>query len=300
MRILFLTSLLYGIVLANITNLENSLSNETLSLKEVISDIERKEQYFDMYLNEYTDNQTRNTVFQIAGSFFEIDPYRSNYLLPISHNLIGHEGRQNTEVAFQISFKKDIIYDLFGFKETMGIAYTQRSWWQLYRHSSPFRETNYLPELYISIPWYSNKSLIKNYKFGFLHESNGQGGKNSRSWNRLYLDVIFQYEGVFINPRVWYRIPEKAKHDDNKDVLNHMGYGDLTIIYPHKEHLFELLLRNNFDSKDNRGAVQVDWTFPLAKSGIFGYVQYFDGYGESLIDYNKKVRRIGIGLALSR
>jgi phospholipase A1 len=281
--------------------LENSLSNETLSLKEeAISVIQRKEQYFDMYLNEYTDSQTRNTIFQFSGSLFNIDPYKSNYLLPLTYDFDAHDGRQEAEVAFQISFEKDISYDFLGFKETLSIAYTQRSWWQLYKHSSPFRETNYLPEAYVSIPWYNNKSPIKNYRFGFLHESNGQPEGNSRSWNRLYFHATLQYKGVFIVPRVWYRIPERAEDDDNSDILDYMGYGDLTIVYPFKEHLFKLLVRNNFNFSENRYAAQLDWTFPFAKSGVFGYVQYFDGYGESLIDYNKKTRRVGIGLALSR
>ncbi|MDR2636162.1 MAG: phospholipase A [Campylobacteraceae bacterium] len=304
MKILFLTGLLCGVILAaecdNTTKLENALADETPTVKdEVISNIQRKEQYFDMYLNEYTDNETRNTVFQISGSFFDIDPYKPNYLLPITYDFIKHEGRQRAEVAFQISFKKDLLYDLFGFGETFSIAYTQRSWWQLYKHSSPFRETNYLPEFYVSVPWYNNKSPIKNYKFGFLHESNGQDEENSRSWNRLYMEAVLQYKGIFVNPRVWYRISEKAEDDDNSDILEYMGYGDLTFLYPYKNQLFKLLVRNNFDFHDNKGAVQVDWTF-LLKSKMFGYVQYFDGYGESLIDYDKRTRRIGIGLALSR
>jgi phospholipase A1 len=280
----------------NTVNLENSLSLKN----EAISSIQRKEQYFDMYLNEYDDIQTRDNVFQIAGSFFNIESHKSNYLLPITYDFIKHEERQNAEVAFQISFKKDIIYNFFGLQETVGMAYTQRSWWQLYKHSSPFRETNYLPEIYVGMPWYNNKSLVKNYRFGFLHESNGQPEGGSRSWNRLYLDIMLQYKGVFINPRVWYRIPEKADDDDNSDILDYMGYGDLTIIYPYKEHLFKLLIRNNFDFSENRYAAQFDWTFSLWKDGLFGLVQYFDGYGESLIDYNTKTRRIGIGLAISR
>ncbi|MDR0407399.1 MAG: phospholipase A [Campylobacteraceae bacterium] len=252
------------------------------------------------FTNEYEDNETKNTVSQMIESLFGITTYKSNYLLPITYDFKSHEDRKRAETVFQISVKKDFLKNFFGFNEVFEIAYTQRSWWQTMRQSSPFRETNYIPEIYVSIPDASENSIAKIYKFGFLHESNGQAENNSRSWNRLYFELFSQYKGLFVNSRVWYRLKERAKDDDNIDVLDYMGYGDLTLIYPYKEHLFKLLMRNNLNFHDNRGAVQFDWTFPLAKSGIFGYMQYFDGYGESLIDYNKQTRRIGVGLSISR
>jgi phospholipase A1 len=280
--------------------LENFLKQKSL-YNEKNSTILDEKDYLKNLTSEYEDNETKNTVAQIINSLFDIETYRANYFLPLNYDFKSHkDNRKHSETLFQLSFKKDLIKNFFGFNEVFGVAYTQRSWWQLYKHSSPFRETNYLPEFYLSIPWYSNKSMIKNYKLGFLHESNGQGGKNSRSWNRLYAEIILQYKGVFIAPRIWYRLKESEKYDDNKDILEYIGYGDLILSYPHKNQLFTLLLRNNFDFDDNKGAVQFDWTFPIAKSKMFGYVRYFDGYGESLIDYNKKIRRIGIGLALSR
>jgi phospholipase A1 len=150
------------------------------------------------------------------------------------------------------------------------------------------------------LPFWNESSTFKAYKFAFLHESNGQTDPLSRSWNRIYFECFFQIKGLFVTPRIWYRIPESKSTDDNPDVLDYLGHGDLTIAYPYKEHLFKLMLRNNFDFDKNRGAIQFDWTFPILNNALFGYVQFFSGYGESLIDYDAKTRRIGIGVALSR
>jgi phospholipase A1 len=60
--------------------------------------------------------------------------------------------------------------------------------------------------------------------------------------------------------------------------------------------------RNNLRPGDNRGAVQLDWSFPfpfIHNERISGYIQYFNGYGESLLDYNANVNRIGFGIMLT-
>ena len=136
----------------------------------------------------------------LDGDFFGLQPYHSNYILPISYskdkpnrispiygnNLPGGYDtyNKNTEVAFQLSLKKPLTYDLFGMNEFIIAAYTQKVWWQLYDESGPFRETNYLPEIFMSIP--TSQSIddstgLKMVKLGFIHESNGQEGYRSRS-----------------------------------------------------------------------------------------------------------------------
>ena len=93
--------------------------------------------------------------------------------------------------------------------------------------------------------------------------------------------------------RVWKRINEPANDDNNPDIVDYMGHGDLNITYRSNGHDYRALLRRNFST--NRGAVQLSWAFPLA--GHFkGYVQYFSGYGQSLIDYNYYQNVAGVGL----
>lgn len=260
-------------------------------------------------ISGYDDNETDATIKQIIFSTFDVKAYRANYLLPVTYDFQNHEGRKNTETKFQISFKKELTNNLLGLNEKLFLAYTQTSWWQTTAASAPFRETNYEPEVFIQFPYPYEKTALKEYKIGLVHQSNGQDELDSRSWNRLYLSGLFQYEGIFFTPRIWYRLSEDKKEDitqangdDNPDIHNYLGYGDLRIAYPYKKSLFSILIRNNLKfEKENHGAVQLDWTFPLfGTKDAYGYLQIFSGYGESLIDYNKRSDRIGLGFALTR
>ncbi len=282
-----------------------------------------------------------------SGGFFGLQPYDTNYVLPISYatekypNVLADTNRNNftpqqleqyghydnnVEVEFQISLKKPLTYDLFGWNEYITAAYTQKVWWQLYSDSGPFRETNYLPEVFMNIPTSESVDLasgLKAVKFGFLHESNGREGYRSRSWNRLYLTGLWQWDNLFLASRIWHRISEDEKYegyyegevdpatgeednnflgDDNPNIEDYLGYGDIKIDYLYKEHQIGSLLRYNFGSGGSqRGAVEVDWSYPFFDSeNTFWYAKVFSGYGESLIDYDRSVTKTSFGFSFSR
>ena len=96
----------------------------------------------------------------------------------------------------------------------------------------------------------------------------------------------------------WFRIPESAKDDDNPDIDKFLGYGELSLFYKQEKRITGLRLWNNLRSSDNHTSVQLDWNFPIG-SGIKGYIQYFNGYGETLIDYDYRSKRIGFGIMLT-
>ncbi len=294
-----------------------------------------------------TTPETKSFANYLLGDdYFGLLPYRSNYFLPTSYSTHKYERIQsgkhknnysvtekekygiynsNTEVEFQISLKKPLTYNLFGMNENITITYTQKTWWQFYSDSTPFRETNYFPELYISIPTNNmpaDEYGLKSVKFAFLHQSNGQEGYRSRSWNRIYAAANTQWDNLFISTRVWYRLPEEKKYsgyydgladengeidpntsgDDNPDIENYMGYGDLKVNYLYKKHEFGGLFRYNFAmGGTNRGAIDLHWTHPFFDSkNTFFYLKFFNGYGESLIDYNNCVTKTAFGFSLSR
>lgn len=249
------------------------------------------------------DNGDRNA--------FSITPYNRNYILPVTYNnnpnAVPYQRSSpgtdvdHVEVKFQVSFQARLAEGLFNKHIDLWGAYTQQSWWQLYNsdQSSPFRETNYEPELFFR--WQQDNELLgfsnRIISFGFNHQSNGRGGSLSRSWNRLFATAEFDRGNLAVITRAWWRLPESEKYDDNPDIIKYLGYGDIKTAYKWDEQVFSMTLRNNLRS-DNKGAVQLDWTFPLSRR-FKGYIQYFNGYGESLIDYTESTSRIGIGILLT-
>lgn len=228
-----------------------------------------------------------------------IELYKFNYLLPVTYaKTVPDDGRKSVETKFQISLAKPLFYDIFGLRESLVAAYTQTSWWQITRTSAPFRETNYQPEIFLNFasPKYLEQIGVKNLKFGLLHESNGRDGSSSRSWNRAYVQGDFVYGNFSASPRAWIVLGDKG---DNKDILKYIGHGDLRLSYKLNDHIFSLMLRNNlhFD-KTNKGAAELSYMFPIFSTGVYGYLQYFTGYGESLIDYNRHTDKIGLGFVI--
>jgi len=238
--------------------------------------------------------------------------HRSTYLLPFSYNSSPNkdpiqeaspgENVKNTEVKFQLSLKVKLWQDIFGKDMDLWFGYTQKSFWQLYNldDSAPFRETNYEPELLLNFR--TNYNLLgmngRTITVGFNHQSNGRSEPLSRSWNRLVANFGFERDNFTLLLNTWYRIPESEEDDDNPDTDDYMGPGEIWGYYFWNNHRFGMMLRNNFQRHDNRGALQLEWSFPLIER-VSGYIQYFNGYGESLLDYDHSVNRIGIGLILN-
>ena len=239
-----------------------------------------------------------------------ITPHKPNYFLPVAYNdrlntapfaSIGDDVNelQNTEVKFQISFKFPLARNLFQDRADLYFAYTNTSWWQLYAGevSSPFRETNHEPDIFFRIKnnwnlWGLRNSLID---LGFVHESNGRAEPLSRSWNRVYANFIFEKNDFAMSIKPWLIVGDI---EDNPDIEDFMGHGELRAAYLWRRHTFSALLRNNLSTSDNKSGVELAWSHPL--SGVLRlYAQYYYGYGESLLDYNWKVNRIGIGFAVS-
>ncbi|HEV8695247.1 MAG TPA: phospholipase A [Lysobacter sp.] len=209
---------------------------------------------------------------------------------------------QDIEAKFQLSFKTKVAENLFGDNGDLWAAYTQSSRWQVYSagESRPFRETNYEPE--VMLVFRNNYSLGgwhgRMLGFGVNHQSNGRADPISRSWNRVVFNIGLDREDWAVMLRPWWRIPDKDDEDENPGIQNYIGRGDFTVVHRWRDHEFALMARHSLRTgDDSRGAAQFDWGFPINRT-LRGHVQVFDGYGESLIDYNHRATYVGLGISL--
>jgi len=247
--------------------------------------------------------------------------HRRNYLIPASYldepnekpfetgfgDVASDEDLDHVEAKFQLSIKFSLAESLLTHRDRIYFGFTALSFWQSYNRnvSAPFRETDYEPELFWTTPldWGPLGLDAGLFTLGVSHQSNGRGGALSRSWNRVYANLMFEKDNLVIGLKPWWRIPEEEKDgpldaigDDNPDIEDYLGHFELTTVYRRGDHEWSLLLRSNFDS--GKGAAQLEWAFPLWR-GVRGFAQYFNGYGESLIDYDAHIERIGVGILLS-
>ncbi len=253
---------------------------------------------------------------------FVITPHRMNYVLPVlttsgvndeAYDEIPEfeDNFENIESKFQLSVKVPLNNDsLFIDGDRLYFAFTIEAWWQVYSDniSKPFRETNYRPEMFYLAPldWHPLGGNT-GFSVGVEHQSNGRSNLLSRSWNRVYADFLFEKGNFAMSFRPWWRVTEDEKEfpgdpkgDDNPDIDDYMGHFEIAGAYKwawNDDYLeLSLMKRQNFAT--NNGALELGFTFPLWGK-LRGYAMFFDGYGESLIDYDHRQTRLGLGIALN-
>lgn len=273
---------------------------------------ETTEQKVDQFLNSLTPQERAalRTQLEQEKSFQEdhygISFYQPTYILPFyytgrAYNSVyagttpDNQRILNEEFKAQLSFKFPLWLHMFNSKLSLNMYYTQLSYWQFYAKSQWFRETDYEPALYFS---YRFKPTWLGW-FGVVHQSNGRGGQLERSWNRLFVDMMYTKDNFIISLRPWILIFKNESSDlHNPNIAHYLGYERIVIAYKFYNQEVSLMLRNTFESGFSRGAIELDYAFPI-HGVLHGYIQFFSGYGQSLIEYDHYTNSVGVGLSLS-
>jgi phospholipase A1 len=220
------------------------------------------------------------------------------------------------EMRIQLSVRTKVASGLLpilpeGQRDSLWFGYSQQSYWQLFNGeiSRPFRTTDHEPEITYILPtpldlpggWrlrYSGLSLN--------HQSNGQTLPLSRSWNRLILMAGMEKDHRYtLTGRLWKRVSDGDSNsnspsagDDNPGIDDTIGRAEVTGSWQLSED-HTLALRHSLRTNAN-GSWRVEWLSPLDRSspGLRLHVQLFSGYGDALVDYNRRRTLLSVGLSL--
>lgn len=219
------------------------------------------------------------------------------------------------ETRIQLSVRTKVAEGLLTFGaadrlDSVWFGYSQQSYWQLFNKdlSRPFRATDHEPEITYIFP--IDMQIGKGWRLRYLgasanHQSNGQGLPVSRSWNRVIARAGMEYGNTFaVNANLWQRMPEDTATDDNPDIADLVGRAEVTGIWNiNDRHALGATVRHSLMA-DANGSVRLIWWNKVAnsnaegRSGLRFFTELFSGYGDSLMDYNRRRTVLSMGLTL--
>ena len=225
-------------------------------------------------------------------------------------------GPESPTARFQISLRYQLLNNDGALAEKapwlrgLSFAYTQTSLWDLSGQSAPFIDSSYMPEALIFLPRVDQGKWADWFRLdlqsGLQHESNGKDGTNSRSLNIAYFKPTMKFgrDGGLeftLAPKAFAYVGDLS---DNPDIALYRGYFLLRSTLGWDRGL-QLRTEGRIGSHADRGSVQFDLTYPMSEifAGSFSVylqMQFFHGYGESLLEYNQRSSHFRVGISLYR
>ncbi len=222
----------------------------------------------------------------------------------------------DSEVRLQLSVRTKIAQGVLtggdpNRLDSLWFAYSQQSYWQVFHSelSRPFRATDHEPELTYILPLESALPGGWRLRYAGLslnHQSSGQSLPLSRSWNRVIAKAGLELDNRFvINANLWQRLPEDAASDDNPDIADLVGRAELSAAWNlDPSNTLTLAMRHSLQA-DTNGSVRLAWlrkigtaTSTEERGGLRLHTEIFSGYGDSLLDYNRRRTVFSVGLTL--
>jgi phospholipase A1 len=221
---------------------------------------------------------------------------------------------RSKEMRLQLSVRSKIAQGLLTpssseGRDSLWFAYTQQSYWQLFTPSisRPFRSTDHEPELIYVHPLQAAGPgwKLRYGGAGVVHHSNGQSLPYSRSWNRLYLMAGAESGSLALQGRLWRRIDEDRAQDDNPNISDYYGRAELQARWrADPANLLIATARHNL-KRHQRGSMRLEWFRTLREGsdgpagGLQRHAMFFTGYGDSLLDFNRRRSVFTIGVSLA-
>lgn len=229
------------------------------------------------------------------GPYFGL--YKDNYF--IFGPAIGQKiTRENTNAKFQVSIAQKLTKSTLPWNTYLYLFYTQKVFWNVLEESLPMTDLNFNPGIGIAKPLFVKNRYIGKLTFQIEHESNGRDSIQSRSWNRITFGAnIIVDANLSVHGKVWIPIIDGQ---NNKDILDYCGIYQVGTSYLSNSKRWAaslvLVKRRGFNLNYNT-IFELGWKLSN-NSNQYLFLQYYNGYGEGLLDYNKFHSQLRVGICI--
>jgi phospholipase A1 len=191
------------------------------------------------------------------------------------------------------------------FNSFLLLTYTQKSFWDIYKKSLPFKDSNYNPGLAWVKPVINRDQLKGVVVMSLEHESNGKDSLDSRGWNFIALSGVYFFNASFsFQAKLWAGVLDQGETEadgdgGNPDLFKYRGYGLIALNYRSLNDKFRVSAMLNPRGEFGKFNMQLEFAYrPRAIANQYFFVQWYNGYGENLLDYNRFTSMLRMGICI--
>ncbi len=229
------------------------------------------------------------------GPYFGL--YKDNYF--IFGTALGQTPTdKNTNVKFQISVSQRLTKSTLPWGTYLYLFYTQKCFWNVCEESFPMTDLNFNPGIGLAKPLFVKDRFIGKLMMVLEHESNGRDGDDSRSWNRITFGSNIMIDPNFmVYGKVWIPIVDG---ENNRDILDYCGIYQIgtSVMSPNRKFgaSVNLVKRHGWNLNYNT-TIEFSYRFNNNQNQYL-FMQYYNGYGEGLLEYNKFHTELRVGIVI--
>lgn len=223
--------------------------------------------------------------------------YKDNYFI-FGPSVGPRPTKENTNIKFQVSIAQRLTRSTLPWGTYLYLFYTQKCFWNVLQNSMPMTDLNFNPGIGLTKPLFVKNRYIGKLTFLIEHESNGRDSIQSRSWNRVALAAnVFVTKNLMVHGKIWVPIVDG---ENNRDIVDYCGFWQVGTQIVSDNRRFTggitVVKRKGWNLNAN---VIVDLAFRIFKrDNQFLYLQFYNGYGEGLLEYNKFHSQVRVGLLI--
>lgn len=223
--------------------------------------------------------------------------YKDNYFtfgIPVGQRVT----RSNSNVKFQVSISQRLTRSTLPWNTYLFLFYTQKVFWNVLENSMPMTDLNFNPGVGLVKPLFVKNRFIGKLMLLLEHESNGRDGVKSRSWNKVSFGANVMIDPTFIvHGKVWIPIIDGV---ENKDILDYCGIYQVGTSFFTPDRRFgasvTLVKRKGWSFNYNT-IIELNYRL-FKRDNQFLFLQYYNGYGEGLLDYKQFHSMLRVGIVI--